>query len=135
MEEFMVSRGTNSFTASSLDDPNTFVGQNRPTKSSTEQYLYVLSANDRESLKRHISLVAEYVKGRPVTLYPQLARSLAFTLGQRRSVLPWKFAVPAINSEQLVYNLKDTVDAYVKPAENPKIGFIFTGQCSQWPTM
>ena len=131
----MVSRGTNSFTASSLDDPNAFVGQNRPTKSSTEQYLYVLSANDRESLKRHISLVAEYVKERPVTLYPQLARSLAFTLGQRRSVLPWKFAVPALNSEQLVYNLKDTADAYFKPVENPKIGFIFTGQGSQWPTM
>lgn len=135
MEEFLVSRGINSFTASSLADPNTLVGQDRPTKSSTKQHLYVLSANDRESLKRHVSLVAEYVKERPVTLYPQLARSLAFTLGQRRSVLPWKFAVPALNSEQLVYNLKDTADAYVKPAEEPKIGFIFTGQGSQWPTM
>ena len=135
MEEFVFSRGKNSFTASSLDDPNTFLGQNRPTKSSMEQHLYVFSANDRESLKRHISLVAEYVKERPVNLYPQLARSLAFTLGQRRSVLPWKFAVPALDSEQLVYSLKDTADVYVKPAEHPKIGFIFTGQGSQWPTM
>ena len=92
MEEPVFPSETDSFIASSLDHPSTSNGRNRSSKSSAEQYLYVFSANDRESLKRHISLVAEYVKERPVTLYPQLPRSLAFTLGQRRSILPWKFA-------------------------------------------
>ena len=41
----------------------------------------------------------------------------------------------ASNSEQPVYNLKDTADVPVKSGEHPKIGFIFTGQGSQWPTM
>lgn len=135
MEEPVFPSETNSFTASPLDQPNTFNGRSHSTKSSTEQHLYVFSANDRESLKRHISLVAEYVKERPITLYPQLPRSLAFTLGQRRSTLPWKLAVPASNSEQLVYNLKDTANVPVKSGEHPKIGFIFTGQGSQWPSM
>lgn len=111
--------------------------RNRPTKSSTEQqqHLYVFSANDPESLKRHISLIAEYAKERPINLYPQLPRSLAFTLGQRRSILAWKFAVLAQNPDQLIYNLKDTALLPIKSGEHPKVGFIFTGQGSQWPMM
>ena len=117
MEEPVVPRKTTSFTS-------------RP-----RQHLYVFSANDRESLERHISLILEYVKERPVTLYPQLLRSLALTLGQRRSVLAWKLAVPALTADQLIYSLKDTALVPVKSEEHPKIGFIFTGQGSQWPTM
>ena len=117
MEEPVVSRKTISFTPS------------------TRQHLYVFSANDRESLERHISLIVEYAKDRPATLYPQLLRSLALTLGQRRSILAWKLAVPALTSDQLIYNLKDKALAPFKSEEVPKIGFIFTGQGSQWPTM
>ena len=118
-----------------LDSRNTSNGRNGTTNSSTQNHLYVFSANDRESLKRHISLVAEYAKERHAMLYPQLLRSLAFTLGQRRSIHAWKFAVPASNPDQLIYNLKDTTLVPVKSGGHPKIGFIFTGQGSQWPTM
>ena len=135
MEEPVLPHKTGPFTVSPLDIRNTSNGRSRFTKPGKEQHLYVFSANDRDSLKRHISLVAEYAKERPVTLYPQLLRSLAFTLGQRRSLLAWKFAVPASNPDQLIYNLKDTTLVPVKSAAHPKVAFIFTGQGSQWPTM
>ena len=101
----------------------------------TKQHLYVFSANDRGSIQRNISLIVEYAKNRPATIWPQLMRSLALTLGQRRSVLAWKLAVPALTSEQLIYSLIDTALVPVKSEEHPKIGFIFTGQGSQWPAM
>lgn len=135
MEEPIFPRKTKSLAASPLDIRNRSTDRDRSSKTNTEQHLYVFSANDRESLKRHIYLIAEYAKERPVTLYPQLLRSLAFTLGQRRSILAWKFAVLAPNPDQLIYNLKDTTLIPVKSGEHPKIGFVFTGQGSQWPTM
>ncbi len=121
-----------SFAASS---PGIQTGSSHPTTSSREQYLYVLSANDRESMKRHIALIAEYAKDRPITLYPEILRSLAFTLGQRRSTLAWKVAVLGRNPAQLIHNLKDISLTPVKSGEHPKVGFIFTGQGSQWPMM
>lgn len=36
----------------------------------THQYLYVFSANDRESLQRQVASITAYVKARPTTLYP-----------------------------------------------------------------
>ena len=102
---------------------------------SLQQHLYVFSANDPESLKRHISVIAKYAKERPTNTYPKLLRSLAFTLGQRRSSLAWKFAVQARNSDELAHNLTDATPLPVNSGEHPKLGFIFTGQGSQWPMM
>ncbi|KAF6236674.1 hypothetical protein HO173_004965 [Letharia columbiana] len=135
LEESSFPGKTKSYVATPLDTRNRSNDRDPSTKSSTKQHLYVFSANDRESLERQISLVAEYAKERPVTMYPELMRSLAFTLGQRRSILAWKFAVLASNPDQLVYDLKDTALAPVRSGEHPNIGFIFTGQGSQWPTM
>ena len=102
---------------------------------STSQYLYVFSANDRESLERQVTSIMAYVKARPTTLYPDLLESLAFTLGQRRSVLPWKLAIVAPNPDAIIRNLSDATTSPSRSTEIPRIGFIFTGQGSQWPQM
>ncbi len=98
-------------------------------------FVYYFSANDRESLQRQTSLLASYVKERPVTLYPRLLTSLAYTLGQRRSSHAWRIAVPASTQDGLIQSLKDVALTPIKATEQPTIGFLFTGQGAQWPTM
>ena len=98
-------------------------------------YLFLISTNDRESLVRSISLIAEYLRERPIFLFRDLLRSLAFTLGQRRTLLPWKAAIQAASQDDLIQKLKDVALTLTRSVEQPKIGFVFTGQGSQWAKM
>jgi acyl transferase domain-containing protein len=100
-----------------------------------QQHVYVFSANDRESLERQISKITVYVKERPVILHTDMLDSLAFTLGQRRSVLPWKLAFSAPTPDALIRSLTDPFLALTKSSDQPRIGFLFTGQGSQWANM
>ena len=99
------------------------------------KHVYTFSAHNQESLRQQASLIAQYVRERPLTLYPGLLASLAYTLGQRRSTFQWKFAVAGVNQQELIENLKTAALIPSKSSEQPKIGFIFTGQGSQWATM
>ena len=98
-------------------------------------FVYLFSANDRQSLQQQISVTASYVKIRPITLYPLLLKSLAYTLGQRRSSHVWRIAVPASSQDELIQGLKDVALTPIKATEQPRIGLLFTGQGAQWPTM
>lgn len=113
-------------------------GSNSATASmmpGTKPYLFLLSANDRESLSKSAVLIAEYVNEHPVYFFPDVLRSLAFTLGQRRTLLPWKVAVQATDQNDLVRKLKDVALTPTRSVEQPRIGFVFTGQGAQWPKM
>ena len=46
-----------------------------------KSYLFLFSANDRDSLSKTTALVAEYLFERPTYLHSDVMRSLAFTLG------------------------------------------------------
>ena len=98
-------------------------------------YIFLFSANDRDSLQRQISLTVLYAMERHSTLYPHLLTSLAYTLGQRRSSHAWRIAVPASTQDGLIQSLKDVALAPIKATEQQTIGFLFTGQGAQWPTM
>ena len=100
-----------------------------------EQFLYMFSANDRESLQRQISQIASYVQERHITNYPLLLASLAYTLGQRRSLHAWRIAVAASTQDRLIHSLNDNALTPIKATEELTVGFIFTGQGAQWPTM
>lgn len=100
-----------------------------------EKHVYTFSAHNQESLRQQASLIAQYVRERPLTLYPGLLASLAYTLGQRRSIFQWKFAVAAVTQEELIGNLTNATLTPCKSSEQPRIGFLFTGQGSQWATM
>ena len=97
--------------------------------------MFLFSANDRDSLQRQISLIVSYIGERPINLYPHLLKSLAYTLGQRRSSHAWRIAIPASTQNGLLQGLKDVALAPIKATEKPRIGFLFTGQGAQWPKM
>ncbi len=59
--------------------------------------------------------------------------ALAFTLGKRRSVFPWKAAVTASSRDDLCSALAEA--KFRQSAKAPTIAFVFTGQGAQWYAM
>ncbi|KAK1996638.1 hypothetical protein LX36DRAFT_691895 [Colletotrichum falcatum] len=106
---------------------------------------YVFSAASEQSLVAILEAYSAYLAGPNLTtLNP---RDLAWTLRQRRSILPFKAALPSGSCEQL----KASIDAKLEeaksnktavglrsslPAQNkPRLLAVFTGQGAQYPRM
>ncbi|KAH7027192.1 uncharacterized protein B0I36DRAFT_412585 [Microdochium trichocladiopsis] len=117
--------------------------------------VYVVSAKDssavksmaanlasflRKALKQHASIpqddAAKSGEEGAMLALPN-SSDLAYTLSERRSLLPWVIAVRASNLEELADRLEDPV--YNRPAHSSKraarIGFVFNGQGAQWHAM
>ena len=94
--------------------------------------LYVLSASHKSSLEAQMQLLTVYLEQRPEVFQNSLLPNLAYTLGQRRSVLSWKVAIPASSSSELISSLAGTSISPSRASKEPKIGFLFTGQGAQW---
>lgn len=92
--------------------------------------LFSLSAMDEASGARQVKALSEYVATKERSL--NILDDLAFTLGERRTVLPWRAAIPARSLEQLKQGLDCQSVEFMKAQKNTKIGFVFTGQGAQW---
>ncbi|ORY63888.1 putative polyketide synthase [Pseudomassariella vexata] len=99
--------------------------------------LFVLTANDKLSLEAVMQNLVIYLEQRPEMFQKDLMGDVAYTLGQRRSLLPWRVAIPALRSFDLIEALSS--GQKVVPAktlvEPLRVGFIFTGQGAQWYRM
>ena len=103
---------------------------------SATRRLYVLTANDKKSVLSQISALASYLRKRSSKLVTgPLMNDLAFTLGQRRSVLPWKIAFAASEADDLRSQLESLALAPSRATKVPKLGFVFTGQGANWNAM
>ena len=76
-----------------------------------------------------------YLEQRPEFFQNGLLDNVAYTLGQRRSLLQWRVAIPASSSFDLLEALNNGKTAPVRETEPLRIGFIFTGQGAQWNAM
>ncbi|KAK2623593.1 hypothetical protein QTJ16_007147 [Diplocarpon rosae] len=97
--------------------------------------LYVLSANDKPSLEGRMHDLTVYLEQRPEVFQNSLLPNLAYTLGQRRSHLAHKVAIPARGSAELIPALASNDIPSSRSVAEPKIGFVFTGQGAQWHAM
>ena len=97
--------------------------------------IYVLSANDKGSLEKQMHSLTVYLEQRPEVFQNSLLPNLVYTLGQRRSHLPWKGAIPARTTNELIPTLAARSVAPVRSVKDPKLGFVFTGQGAQWNAM
>ncbi|KAI8251965.1 beta-ketoacyl synthase domain-containing protein [Colletotrichum sp. SAR11_239] len=110
-----------------------------PTDSSTRTNALplVFSARTKRSLKANMEGILSLIKTTPGINITDLA----WTLLQKRSVLPLRHAVAASSVESLCGTLEAAVQddvglEYVpKSAETARILGIFTGQGAQWPAM
>ena len=97
--------------------------------------LFVLSANDETTVKSQMHALHTYLEKRRLGPTTDLMPNLAFTLGQRRSLLPWKIALPALTAEDLIGELKSREHVPTRNTKAPKLGFVFTGQGANWQGM
>ncbi|CCC12643.1 hypothetical protein SMACR_07941 [Sordaria macrospora] len=104
-------------------------------KSGPGRKLYVVTANDKAALSQQMKNIVVYLEQRPEIFQVDLTSNLAYTLGQRRSLLQWRAAIPAINSFELIEAINGEKVITGKETEPLRLGFIFTGQGAQWYAM
>lgn len=97
--------------------------------------LFVLSANDKTALETMMKNLGIYLEARPEFFQNDLMGNVAYTLGQRRSLMQWRVAIPSTLSFDLNEALNGGKIMPVREADPPQIGFVFTGQGAQWATM
>nr|QED55506.1 TRI17 [Trichoderma protrudens] len=97
--------------------------------------LFILSAASQASLLNMLTMNGEWISQHADQAS---LRDLAYTLSQRRSLLPWRFSCVAANQQELLDALNQgskKKDAITRISPGVKISFVFTGQGAQWAGM
>ena len=98
--------------------------------------LVVLSAKEEQAALNMAKNLKTHLEGLDIANHEKYFDSLVYTLGQKRTRLPWTSAFPVSNVTDLVKMLDGP---RMKPRRaapaTPKIGFVFTGQGAQWYAM
>ncbi|KAI3002617.1 hypothetical protein CBS147346_5843 [Aspergillus niger] len=101
--------------------------------------LFVLSGNDEEAAKRLARNLVVYLEQHPGVFERRLIYDVAYTLGERRSHLPWRIAFPTASAIELAEALNGAAGvpqrAMLGVGSSPTIAFAYTGQGAQWPRM
>jgi len=105
--------------------------------------LVVLSAQDKDGLKRVKGPLATYVRAKAMERKIEgdktesFMSQFAYTMNERRSRLQWKTYAIASDPEELSSALDDEESPALvaQSSKSPRIGFVFTGQGAQWPRM
>lgn len=99
----------------------------------TKRRVYIVSGYDKRAASERTNGVLKYLHLNPPALLDTVTDDIAYTLGQRRSALPWRVAVTASFYPELVENLSHSEP--VRASREPTVGFVFTGQGAQWHGM
>jgi acyl transferase domain-containing protein len=96
---------------------------------------FILTANREDSVRLQAEKLAVYIEKHPELFDNRLLENLSYTLGQRRTLLPWRVAVSAKSAKELIEQLSETERKPYYASRSPNIGFVFTGQGAQWYAM
>ena len=113
-----------------VDGTEPLVGSERNTL-----HLFVITANDSSTVERQLVALNTYLTQRRKQPSMPLLPRLAFTLCQRRSVLPWKVALVASTADELMTRLGTAEKTAMRSSRTPNLGFVFTGQGANWQGM
>lgn len=109
-------------------------GQLAANNDPLKRKLYVVSAYDKQATVQLGKSIGAYLDLYPVVFNDSTLDNMAYTLGQRRTFLPWRLASSAILGQELTASL--STDAVpVRSSKEPTVGFVFTGQGAQWHGM
>ncbi|GKZ35678.1 hypothetical protein AbraIFM66950_006426 [Aspergillus brasiliensis] len=102
--------------------------------------LFVLSGYDEVAAKRVAGKFVFYLEQHPGVFKGRLLHDIAYTLGERRSHLPWRIALASSSTTgELVEALNGPESAPQRArlgaGSSTTIAFAYTGQGAQWPRM
>ncbi|KAK2755488.1 Type I Iterative PKS [Arachnomyces sp. PD_36] len=97
--------------------------------------VFVLSAKDEGSAKRIKENLLAHLESSAAAGRETSLQALSYTLGQRRSRFPYTIAFSAASLSELSTNLANPALKPVYEVGVPRLGFVFTGQGSQWHAM
>ncbi|TGJ66783.1 Type I Iterative Polyketide synthase (PKS) [Orbilia oligospora] len=108
--------------------------QSPPSHTDLRPYLLLISAADRDGVKRIGESYHKYFTdpAHDPSSTPDVCRRLAYTLEKCRSSLPWR-AYAVIDSPQSLKSIEPSVPR--RPLKDPRAAFVFTGQGAQYPKM
>ncbi|PKY08441.1 fatty acid synthase S-acetyltransferase [Aspergillus campestris IBT 28561] len=95
---------------------------------------YVFSGSDEDAVLSQAKGIKAYLQAHPEQFDNQLIANLAYTLCERRTVLPWKAAVSARSTKELISVLDGKIQAR-RSIKVATVAFVFTGQGAQWYAM
>ncbi|KAK2781485.1 Type I Iterative PKS [Onygenales sp. PD_12] len=101
---------------------------------SLRRKIYTLSSHDREVLACQVKNLEIYLEKNPEVFDLNLMDNLAYTLCQRRNHFPWRIAVSASSSSELIELLASDIKPQ-RAVDEPVMAFVFTGQGAQWYAM
>ena len=110
-------------------------GASKPYSAESKSRVFMLSAKDETAAQKMISNLKDHLEGLQIDNENSYLDNLAYTLGQRRSRLPWVASQPAQSLPALIKALESNKMAPARATETPKIGYVFTGQGAQWWAM
>lgn len=108
-----------------------------PTGNRTTPRVLVWSAIDENALNRMITDYLRHFSSLPSSqggIGGSYLKNLAFTLGMKRTAFSWR-ASATIRSLDELHNLPMYLSKPTRSTENPRLGFVFTGQGAQWFAM
>ncbi|KAJ5728671.1 uncharacterized protein N7483_003179 [Penicillium malachiteum] len=97
--------------------------------------LFLISANDKESLNTRIRDFGIYFEQRPEVFERSLFGNFAHTLGSKLSHLTYRVALSATSLDELSIRLAQLKATPTRVLGAPTISFVFTGQGAQWAQM
>ena len=97
--------------------------------------MFVLSAKDEIAARSMTSNLKTYLRDLKDTDQYTMLGNLAYTLGQRRSIFPWIVATPAESKSSLIDAFDYSALKPTRSLDQPRLGFVFTGQGAQWYAM
>lgn len=100
--------------------------------------VFTISSNDKEGVARNVERLSSYLETKQsLKLDRRFLKSLAYTLSNKRSALPWKSYVTASTIPELRERLVSALSTPTRSSStsNPRLAFVFTGQGAQWFAM
>ncbi|PYI09179.1 hypothetical protein BO78DRAFT_363301 [Aspergillus sclerotiicarbonarius CBS 121057] len=104
------------------------------TVEDNDSHIFVISSFDQDGVQRQAKQLSHYIsKHAPESHEDEFLRSLSYTLDCKRTQFGWRAACVAASVDELTDFLPKLLPT--RRFASPAIGFVFTGQGSQWKGM